>query len=76
MRTHKYGRMSDNMRQDYLGEVLFLTERGEWDGVTTDDLGTVPLGYRGEVLVINDHGNVSLYYVFRNGNCREIASRV
>ena len=33
-------------------------------------------GYRGLALEINDHGNVTVYEVFKNGNFREVASRV
>lgn len=33
-------------------------------------------GYRGIALEINDHGNVTVWSVFKNGNKREIASRV
>lgn len=33
-------------------------------------------GYRGLVLEINDHGNVTVWKYFKNGNVREIASRV
>lgn len=33
-------------------------------------------GYRGRALEINDHGNVTVWDCFKNGNRREIASRV
>jgi hypothetical protein len=33
----------------------------EFDGLKVSDLSEVPAKYRGEVLVINDHGNMSLY---------------
>lgn len=33
-------------------------------------------GYRGIVLEINDHGNVTVWRYFKNGNTRELASRV
>jgi len=32
--------------------------------------------YRGHVLEINDHGNVTVWMQFLNGNRREVASRV
>lgn len=32
-----------------------------FDGIKVSDLSEVPRDYRGEVFVINDHGNVSLY---------------
>ena len=33
----------------------------DFDGLKVDDLSEVPKDYRGEVLHINDHGNMSLY---------------
>jgi hypothetical protein len=37
----------------------------EFDGLRVADLSEVPKGYRGEVLLVNDHGNTSLYAVNR-----------
>lgn len=34
------------------------------------------VNYRGIALEINDHGNVTVWKCFKNGNKREIASRV
>lgn len=33
----------------------------EFDGLRVSDLSEVPSKYRGEVLVVNDHGNMTLY---------------
>jgi hypothetical protein len=33
-------------------------------------------GYKGICLEVNDHGNVTLWNCFKNGNRREIASQV
>lgn len=33
----------------------------DFDGLKVSDLSEVPSFYRGEVLLVNDHGNVSLY---------------
>jgi len=33
----------------------------DFDGLKVNDLSDVPAGYRGEVLEINDHGNMTLY---------------
>lgn len=33
----------------------------EFDGLKVSDLSEVPAGYRGEFMVVNDHGNISLY---------------
>ncbi len=50
--------------------------REDWeaafDGLKVSDLAEVPKGYRGEVVHINDHGNMSLYCKGRNGQFREV----
>jgi len=33
-----------------------------FDGLKVDDLSDIPTGYTGEVLQVNDHGNMTLYY--------------
>lgn len=63
-------------KQEYLSDVLLQAELGEYEGLQVTDLSDVPEGYKGEVLEVNDHGNVTLYRCFKNGNLREIASRV
>ena len=35
-----------------------------------------PKHYKGLVLEVNDHGNITLWNCFKNGNMREIASQV
>ena len=42
-----------------------------FDGLTVSDTSEVPRDYSGEVLHINDHGNVTLYAA-RNGKLREV----
>lgn len=42
-----------------------------FDGIRVSDLSEVPVGYTGEVLHINDHGNMSLY-AYSRGKGREI----
>lgn len=39
----------------------------EFDGLKVNDTSEVPKGYRGEVLHVNDHGNVTLYVANRLG---------
>jgi|SRR5215469_6658843 len=47
----------------------------DFDGLKVDDLAGVPKGFSGEVLVVNDHGNMSLY-AYSRGRGREIWSIV
>jgi len=44
----------------------------EFDGLKVEDLSEVPKDYAGEVIVINDHGNMSLYHKARTQKPREI----
>lgn len=43
----------------------------EFDGLKVDDTSEVPADYSGEVLHVNDHGNMTLY-VANKGKLREI----
>lgn len=43
----------------------------DFDGLKVDDLSEVPNGYTGEVLHVNDHGNMTLY-VARKGKLTEM----
>lgn len=63
-------------KQRQLGYALYLAESNEFEGKVVDDLSEVPEGYRGQVLHVNDHGNVTLYNAFKNGALHEVASRV
>lgn len=45
-----------------------------YDKYLDDD--EIPVRYRGLVLEVNDHGNVTVWKQFKNGNRREVASRV
>lgn len=65
--------MTRSKRLQMLFDAMDSQERGEFDGKVQ---GSVPENYRGLVLEVNDHGNVTLYMQFKNGNRREIASRV
>jgi hypothetical protein len=73
--------MTKKQKQEYLDEILALYNDRELDGLTypckaISDLSELPNKYKGLALEINDHGNVTLWNVFKNGNVREIASRV
>lgn len=43
----------------------------EFDGLKVSDTSEVPKGYAGEVLHVNDHGNMTLYSA-RNGRLHEV----
>ena len=43
----------------------------DFEGLRVSDLSEIPKGHTGEVLHINDHGNMSLYNVTR-GRCRKV----
>ncbi len=43
----------------------------DFDGLRVNDLSEVPTGYTGEVLLVNDHGNCSLY-AYSRGRRREL----
>lgn len=44
--------------------------------ISTSIQNDLPRGFKGLVLEINDHGNVTVWKCFKNGNRREVASRV
>lgn len=44
----------------------------DWEGLKVEDTSEVPKGYRGEVLHVNDHGNMTLYYCNARGKLKEI----
>lgn len=55
--------------------IPILSEVGIRKGWETYDSDNYPK-YRGVVLEVNDHGNVTLWNRFKNGHMREIASIV
>jgi len=48
----------------------------EFDGLQVSDLSEIPKTYFGEVLLIGDHGNMTLFVRKRNGHLKEIWSVV
>ena len=44
----------------------------DFDGLKVDDLSEVPTGYRGEVLLVNDHGNMTLLVAYAKGKTKEV----
>ena len=65
--------MTKKQKYQLLDDCIFEQNIGEFDGKCGDDF---PKNYRGLFLQINDHGNITLYNCYKNGNVREIASRV
>lgn len=63
-------------KQAELENAMFEQSRREFDGECVNDLSEVSKGYRGLVLHVNDHGNVTLYMAFKCGTVHEITSRV
>jgi len=61
--------------QERLEDAMSGARSGDFDGKVVDDLSKVPSHYTGEVLEVNDHGNVTLYE-YNQGKGKEIASRV
>lgn len=43
----------------------------DFDGLRVDDLSKVPPNYQGEVLHVNDHSNMTLYYTLPSGKLCE-----
>lgn len=51
-----------NVQKDVYGYWLqWYVVRDDFDGLKVADLADVPANYRGEVLMVNDHGNMTLY---------------
>lgn len=64
---------------DSRGALYFLSFPGHAQHnscMNSDGIEEALKGYKGIVLSINDHGNVTVSKRFKNGNSREIASRV
>lgn len=57
--------------EDY-GFWLSSGFESEFEGLKVDDLSRVPKGYTGEVLHVNDHGNMTLYWYARGRMIREV----
>jgi hypothetical protein len=70
-----YEERQETKERRQLIDALQDYQDGEFDGLVVGDLAEVPASYRGAVLHINDHGNVSLYRQTRF-NLTEIGSCV
>ena|ERR1700722_8471310 len=56
---------------DY-GYWLSESFQDDFDGLRVSDTSEIPSGYFGEVLLVTDHGNMSLYSKSRNHKLREL----
>lgn len=57
---------------------FWLCDMDDFDGLRVKDTSEVPWDYQGEVLHVNDHGNVTLYHTTKRGpeRLREVWSLV
>ena len=56
---------------DY-GYWLSESFENDFEGLKVNDLSEVPSNYYGEVLNVNDHGNMTLYVRSRNNHLRQV----
>ncbi len=68
--------MTYKQRQTFIDEMLFKLSIKENDFPVISDLNELPDKFKGICMEINDHGNIEIWRVFKNGKLREIASRV
>jgi len=71
--------MTGKQKRELLFDCMFESERGEFDGIIINDkqsLSDIPKNFRGLVLEVNDHGNMSLFRAFKNGSLHYIDSVV
>lgn len=84
--------MTDKQKQQLIDDMLSCCERKENDFPIINQSGNVahPIihngivrgyrelhcSYKGLAIEVNDHGNVTVWKCFKNGNRREVASRV
>lgn len=51
---------------------FWVSDLDSFDGLRVDDMGDVPHDYQGEVMHVNDHGNMTLYVANGRGKLREV----
>lgn len=69
-------KLSEKAKQQLIDEMLIDVSKKENEFPVVHDLSEVPNKFKGIAMEINDRGNITVWNVFKNGNCREIASRV
>lgn len=67
---------SQKSKQRLIDEMIEQLDNRENHFPVVADLSKLPPKYRGIAMEINDHGNITVWKCFKNGNNREIASRV
>ena len=68
-----------NAKEKLLSDVCCDVQNRDFDGVVIHEkqsLSDVPKGYRGLVLEVNDHGNITLWKAFKKGTFHEVISRI
>jgi hypothetical protein len=68
--------MTDKQKQQLITDLLFEIECKENEFPVVPCLSVLPKRFYGLVVQVSDHGNITAYRVFKNGNARELASRV
>lgn len=76
MLNQVYCKENDFVTIDKDGDVHFPVLRNGVVIYTETNLTQSTKGYRGLALEVNDHGNVTVWNCFKNGNRKEVASRV
>ncbi len=51
----------NSMQRSVYGYWQNISDLEDFDGLKVNDTSDIPAGYRGEVLHVNDHGNMTLY---------------
>jgi len=69
-------KFSEKRRQEIIDEILESIRFGDNDYPVFSNWSELPERYRGWAVEINDHGNITIWNCFKNGNARKIASRV
>ena len=68
--------MTSKQTLELLHDMLQQYKDQENDFPVVDDTADLPEGYKGLFLHISDHGNVTLYRAYKNGNNKELAGIV
>lgn len=68
--------MTHKAKQRLIDEMVEAVNNRENDFPVVACLSKLVKNYRGIAMVINDHGNITVWNCFKNGNTRAIASRV